>query len=192
MGNYHSTNKKSPKKPLLIAGGVIVLILVLGYFGYTRYENSKPKVSPEPKPTITSLPQSDKTIENKDVTSNTSHSSSIGGATDNNGADTSTATPSSSWTTSQSGVITVKSPVTNQAIASGAKLIGTAKTPQVKYRLTDDKVGVISQGTVSVVNGNFSATINFTTQGKSGRLDVFTTDENDKELNEVQLPVSFN
>jgi hypothetical protein len=61
----------------------------------------------------------------------------------------------------------------------------------VNYRLIDDQVGVISQGTIKVVAGNFSAAVNFKPYAKTGRLDVFTTDDNGKESNEVQVQVAF-
>jgi hypothetical protein len=61
----------------------------------------------------------------------------------------------------------------------------------VQYTLIDNNVGVISQGTIPVVNGNFSATIDFSPTATAGRLDVFTTDANGKEINEVQLQVNF-
>jgi len=52
-------------------------------------------------------------------------------------------------------------------------------------------MGVISQGIIQVVNGKFSATVNFPSHSNSGRLDVYSTDSNGKEINEVQLNVTL-
>jgi hypothetical protein len=99
---------------------------------------------------------------------------------------------SSLWTESQSGVITVKDPLQNATIASGASLVGSATASQVQYTLIDNDVGVISQGTVNVINGTFSASINFQSTATSGRLDVYTSDPTTgKEMNLVEIPVNF-
>ncbi len=99
----------------------------------------------------------------------------------------------SEWSTSSSGEVTVKLPTANETMQSGATVTGVASSgiTQVQYRLTDNVVGVISEGTINVVNGTFTAEVNFQTSGTTGRLDVFTTDSTGKELNEVQIPVNF-
>jgi hypothetical protein len=117
-----------------------------------------------------------------------------GSDTDESGQTTSN-TPSSpsEWSTSSSGVITVKLPTANETIQSGSTISGIASSgvSQVQYTLIDNQVGVISQGPISVVNGNFAATISFKSTASSGRLDVFTADATGKESNEVQIPVNF-
>jgi len=114
----------------------------------------------------------------------------ISGGTDTNGAANASTDPSQ-WVVSDSGNITVKQPVANAKLQSGAVLSGSAKVSTVNFRLIDSNVGVISEGTLNVVNGNFSGTLNFTPQSSSGRLDVFSTDSQGVELNEVQISVSF-
>jgi len=176
------------KKPLVVLFTIIFLGLVV-FLGYRYYNHNQPRVSPNPKPTITSLPSSTTSTNTKSINPTPSHSTSISNATVNNTSSSPVSTPSSSWTQSQSGVITVKTPVANSTIKNGFQLIGSAETSEVQYRLTDNNVGVISQGTIPVVSGNFSASINFTSSGTTGRLDVFTTDNNGKEINEVQIHV---
>lgn len=117
--------------------------------------------------------------------------STPGGGKDTNGSVSASTSPGQ-WVVSQSGNITVKQPVANAALQSGAVLSGSAKVGTVNFRLIDSKVGVISEGTLNVVNGNFSGVLSFTSQSSTGRLDVFSTDTpGGPELNEVQISVGF-
>lgn len=127
-----------------------------------------------------------------DAQHTTSTSANQGSATDNKGQTTSPVTTSpNQWQQSQSGLLTVQQPAVNATLVTGFTLSGTASVDGIHYRLSDDKVGVISQGTITLVDGKFSATINFKTSAKTGRLDVFNTDSLGKELNEVQIAVNF-
>lgn len=114
----------------------------------------------------------------------------ISGSTDTNGQATAN-TNSSQWITSASGNITVEQPIANATIQSGTTLSGTAKVSTVNYRLVDDSVGVISEGTLNVVNGKFSGNLNFTPHSSGGRLDVYSTAPNGAELNEIEIAVNF-
>jgi hypothetical protein len=113
-----------------------------------------------------------------------------GTATDTQGS-ASASTNSNQWISSASGAITVKQPVANSKIQDGVVLSGSAKVDEISYRLTDNSVGLIAQGTLSVVNGNFSGILHFKSQGTGGRLDVFSTDSKGVEYNEIQVNVSF-
>lgn len=163
---------------ILLVAGVIAI-----YFGYIRPHHltivSKP-------PTATKASVASGT---KQPTSSTFNQ---GAATDNNGQTTTPATTTpSQWQQSTTGVITVQQPLVDSTVAPGFTLSGTASVSSVQYRLIDDKVGVISQAIINVVNGKFSANINFKSYGSTGRLDVFSTDPNGKEINEVQINVNF-
>ena len=114
----------------------------------------------------------------------------VGGATDTHGSSQSSP-PSSQWTSSASGVITVKSPAPNATLKSGDTISGSSSASEINYRLSDDKVGVIAQGTLTVDSGNFSGILHFQTHGTSGRLDIFTTNAMGVEYNEVQINVGF-
>jgi hypothetical protein len=126
---------------------------------------------------------------NKTTSTNTSINK--GTATDNNGVSPVVTTDSSKWIVSSSGLLTVKSPLENDKIATGVSLTGIASVDQIQYRLVDDQVGVISQGFINVVDGTFSANISFVTHSTTGRLDVFSTDSGGREINEVQIQVTF-
>lgn len=73
----------------------------------------------------------------------------------------------------------------------GGDVYGVATVDKVQYRLIDNTAGVISQGFINVVNGNFSAAITFKPYASTGRLDVYSLDANGREVNEVQVPVNF-
>ncbi len=183
---------KSKKKFWIIAAVLLVLIVASGayWWHFVRTPaikeitkagnfstNNTPANSvnnPAPKKTPTS--------------SNAQHS--IGGPTDSNGQATAN-TNSSQWITSSSGNITVEQPLANASIHSGTTLSGTAKVNAVNYRLIDASVGVISEGTLNVVNGKFSGNLNFTPHSSGGRLDVFSTAPNGAELNEIEIAVNF-
>jgi hypothetical protein len=113
-----------------------------------------------------------------------------GGAKDTGGS-AAVSTDPSKWIVSQSGNITVKQPIANATLRNGNVLSGSSKLDKVNFRLIDADVGVIAQGTLNVVNGNFSGTLSFTPHATAGRLDVFSTDSQGVELNEVQISVRF-
>ena len=115
---------------------------------------------------------------------------SNGSSTDTGGTSTAT-TSTSQWITSTSGAITLKQPVANSTLLDGAIISGSATVPQVNIRLIDNSVGVIDQGTLDVVNGNFSGILHFQSKASSGQLDVFSTGPNAVELNEIQVTVNF-
>lgn len=182
--------KKRHSKKLLIIGLAVAVLLVGGWLLY-RHQKDRPKVSPNPTPTITQLPsQPAANNGEKKVTATTGGNN--GTATDNQGKATTPVTSSpSQWLTSASGVITVKQPISGATIKSGVELIGTAKASKVQYRLLDNQTGVISEGFITVASGSFSANLSFTAHSSTGRLDVFTANDNGVESNEVQIPVNF-
>jgi hypothetical protein len=114
----------------------------------------------------------------------------IGSSTDTRGQSSSN-TSASQWVSSASGAITVKQPLADTKFSDGSVLGGSAKVGQVQYRLKDNNVGVISRGTLNVTDGNFSGIIHFSSQGTGGQLDVFSTDSQGVEYDEVQINVRF-
>jgi hypothetical protein len=185
------TRKKSGTKKW--ATLIVIILLAAGGGIYWRLKIYKPAseivktagISPSFK------------IKNNTSTSTTSPKKStsdngqqITTGTDTNGKATST-TNSSQWITSTSGVITVEQPIANATVQSGNVLSGAAKVSAVSYTLIDNSVGVISQGTLQVVNGKFSGTLNFTPHASSGQLDVYSTGSNGVELNEIQISINF-
>lgn len=172
---------------VVVVAGLVILILEV--FNVTHFFHKNAIVRAPSQP-ITHI-QTPITI-NPDKVPTTNTKAEQGSGTDLNGK-VINAVPSnpSNWSSSVSGVITLKLPTINATIASGDVITGSATVNQVQYRLTDNQIGVISQGPINVINGVFTATINFITKDKNGRLDVFSTEPNGKEINEVQIPVKF-
>lgn len=112
-----------------------------------------------------------------------------GGAIDNKGDKIN---DNAAGISSQSGIITVLAPSSNQVVSNGSILRGRANNvPEVQYRLADDNVGVIAQGTLQVINDTFSGVMQFKSSGANGRVDIFTYNQNYNEDNSVQIPVRF-
>lgn len=179
-------SKHTGHRRLLVGCLIAVVLVALGVFFI--HKHSAPKVAPAPTANIKQLPQH-KAANNGDKKLSSTSAVNQGGPKDNHGEQTATDNPSNQWVQSESGVITVKNPVNNSEIKSGDTLTGSATVDKIQYRLIDDQVGVVSQGFISVVNGNFSASVNFPSYAKTGRLDVFSSDSSGRETNEVQIPV---
>ena len=192
MNRTHHFTIVRRKWLLLLLFGLLVVLLfaVLEITNTTHLFHKGPKVSVL-SPPLQSLPAKP-AANNGEKSPTVSSSVNQQTATDKKGQIPSNVTSDQSkWTTSQSGVITLKEPQSNSLFKSGDDLFGSSSLGQVQYRLIDNQVGVVSEGTVSVVNGNFTASVNFKSYSTSGRLDVFTTDANGKEFNEVQVPLNF-
>lgn len=184
-----SRNLNISKKWFLI--GLAVFIVIVGLFVYQTLKPSQVVSQPTPKATIDKLP-SQPAVNNGEKELAKPGSKNQGTSTDNNGVSSgSEANASGQWTKSESGLITVKQPGPNSTIKNGAEVSGSASVSKVQYRLTDDQVGVISQGFINVVDGKFSASISFSSRANSGRLDVFSSNQAGAEINEVQIPVKF-
>jgi len=162
---------------------LLIFIIAICYSIISIKKDSKPKVSPNPTATITQLHSTDD--KNKNI--NTSSGINQGTSTDTHGSTNNINSLPDQWVQSQSGVITVKNPLINSSFKSGDSLGGSANVNKVQYRLIDNMAGVISQGFINVYNNNFSANISFPYYSNSGRLDVFSTNSNGAEINEVQI-----
>jgi hypothetical protein len=136
--------KHKSRKVFYIFSLCTVLIIAGAIYLYIHHKDH-PKVSIiNPTNTIHQLTNKSAT-NNGQKQSSSSSTVNQGTSVDNNGV---VSTPvnnnSSLWTESQSGVITVKDPLQNATIASGASLVGSATASQVQYTLIDNDVGVIS------------------------------------------------
>jgi len=171
---------------------ILILLILAGLYLYSHYRKDKPpnKVIVTAGTAVTPPAAINNSTPAAKAPSESAGSRNIGTATDTKGSAT-TNTSSNQWVTSASGDITVKQPLANSKIGDGSTLSGSAKVGQIHYRLSDNKVGVVSQGILNVVNGNFSGTIHFSPQGTGGRLDVFSTDSVGVEYNEIQVNVSY-
>ncbi len=186
--------KKSLKRLYTVIAIVLLVVLVTTLLEATNTTHffHKSAVVRAPTAPLAKLPtEAQPNAGNK--TSSANNGVAEGVPTDKNGQVPSSGVPTnpSQWSKSASGVITVKLPLANSTLSQNATLTGSASISQVQYRLIDDAVGVISQGPISVVNGNFTASLSFTAHSPTGRLDVFSTEPSGKEINEVQIPVRF-
>jgi hypothetical protein len=177
------------KTKYLISIALIMGILFVGFI----YFKPKPEIPRQPIPTATikNLPaQPNPASGDKNVQSATG--STKGTAKDLHGQPSNNAsTDPSNWAQSKSGNLTLKQPLSGGLISDGANVTGSANVGKVQYRLIDDQSGVISQSSINVVDGNFAATISYQHKGSTGRLDVFSTNPDGTEINEVQIPVKF-
>lgn len=182
-------NRKQYLKPVALAAIILITGGLTYYFVVYKPNHSPNRVVTAGTAVATPRGAVSKPVA-KNLNSTSSGSLNSGGATDTHGT-SSTSTNSSQWTTSASGVITVKSPAPNSTLRSGDIVSGSSSASEVSYRLSDNKVGVIAQGTLTVTGDNFSGILNFQPRGTGGRLDVFTTNSMGVEYNEVQINVAF-
>ncbi len=110
------------------------------------------------------------------------------GAVDTSGQDVS---ESNQKVSSASGKITVYSPSPNSLVSNGDFLSGASSHSSVSYRLIDDDIGVLGSGSLNVVNGKFSGKFSFSSNGEKGRLDVFQTLEDGREVDVVEIEVRY-
>ncbi len=122
--------------------------------------------------------------------SSSSNGGSQGGAADTRGAD---APVTQIGITSESGLITVTEPTKDGLLKNDSIIGGAAKSgiDKVQYRLIDGQVGVLAQGSLSVVDGAFSGKLQFTPRSDSGRLDIFSFDQTGSEVNSVEISVKL-
>lgn len=100
--------------------------------------------------------------------------------------------PSSEWTSSSSGNITLQQPSANSVVKSGDAISGTAKVSSVQYILSDSSVGLIDQGTLGVDNGKFSGILQFKAQSSTGTLEVYYPNpSNGAEDDVITIGVSY-
>jgi len=189
-----SKSRYNKKRIVWVALTIIlvgVVFLALQLTNVTHFFHNSAVVR-APSAPITKLPTPSSSARASKNPNTPTSSVNQGTSTDNNGQiPSSVTTTPSQWSTSTSGVIVVKSPTENSTFTSGEILAGTATVKKVQYTLIDNQYGVTSQGFINVASGNFSAGINFSYHSSAGRLDVFSTDSNGKEINEVQIDVNF-
>lgn len=188
MGKFGSNwSKKKIIAALLVVA--IIVFAILEVAGVTKVFINKSMSGDQAKTTSKAETAQEDFTEGGERTPTTSTKNE--GSVSDNGGTISSIPPSTTWTTSPSGAITVYTPAANSLVTDGHTLSGKSTMPKVSYRLIDDVSGVIAQGELSVVNGNFSGKFNFNTQGSKGRLDVFTQREDGVESNNVEIPIRF-
>jgi hypothetical protein len=186
--------KQKQSKPVKKSRIVMIIIcalvlLVGGGVTYAIYKQSKPDMV---KSTSKSKTAQNDYSEGDDRQTDVGTGGSQGGATDNNGQQPSNPSGSDATISSDSGVITVKGIAANSLLTNGASLYGTSTAQgTVNFRVIDEDVGVLAQGTLQIVNGSFSGKLAFTPRANTGRLDVYTTSSLGDEENNIEIPVRF-
>jgi hypothetical protein len=178
--------KRSSKHKKVIAGLVLIALVAVGVALYIKASQPKSVIyNPGGK---AKYPGS---------------ASQSGGVVDNNPSTTTTpatttpaaTTPTSASATSTSGVITLNSPLANTKIGNGTTVSGTASgLSQVQYRIEGTNNGQLATGPLTVVNGQFSGTLqSLNTNGATtGTFEVFDFENgNGPEENSVKINVSF-
>ena len=188
------------KKPIFIVFSIILAVLVtIGFVVWHHYEKNNTIGNDSNKKIVKQVGISKSAPNNNSPSGNTPEPAKNPSGTglqqskssDTNGTSTSN-TSRNEWVTSVSGNITLEQPVVGTTISSGTEIVGTAKTTTtIDYRLSDNSVGVLTQGSLNVVNGKFSGVLYFTPKSNKGQLDVFTTNNRGVEFNEIQVGVNF-
>ncbi|MEK7059513.1 MAG: Gmad2 immunoglobulin-like domain-containing protein [Patescibacteria group bacterium] len=179
--------RKSPKKTLLVLVAVLITAgAAYGAYNYLHNRN-QPAAAADAGPTTSAK----NNAAHKEVASSTFNQ---GGAVDKKGAATSEdqTTDASKWTVSTSGSITLQQPTADSTLNSGDTIRGTAQVDTVQYRLVDDYSGVLAQGSLSVVGGKFSGTLQFKPYGSTGSLKVFSIDPSSgAEINHADIKLKL-
>lgn len=113
------------------------------------------------------------------------------GATDNSGnidQSVDTSNPISSST----GEISLYSPKQNSMISNQITVAGTSTLDSVMYRISDNVSGLITTGSLKIVDGRFSGIINIDTNGDIGQLDIYSTRSDGNEFSNISVSLSFN
>lgn len=189
--------RKHRKKIIILA--VAIVLVAAASVAFVLYRRSKQEAATKQittagNPVVETTPDtSDKAAgdDPEKSPSITNSASNQSGATDTNGQAQPNSNDPSQWIVAKSGNITVKQPLTNATLKPGGSLIGSAKVGEVYYRLIDNKVGVVAQGTLSVNSGNFSGNLQFQTSATDGRLDVYSLGIDGSEINEIQIAVKL-
>ena len=182
---------KKYKKLTLIVLTLIIIFGIIFILFKKSDDNAKTSITDETTTTSTAATAQEDFSggDDRPVLEN-NNSSDKATITDNSGQNTAK-TDSSTWTSSENGDITIHSPTSNQTINSGFVVSGESRLSNVQFRVIDDVSGVISEGSLSVVNGLFSGTINYSSTAIEGRLDVFATRDDGSEYGNIELPIRF-
>lgn len=188
-----SVKKHSLKKTL--AAAAIAVILAVGiYFLVAHYDKKSNNLYTPTASSSSSTPKkiTATTSQPTPLQSQTSSNLVAGGVKDENGQSVSNLPPSSDWASSTNGQITLQEPNNVSALSSGDTITGTANVSQVSFILTDNSVGLIDQGNLSVVNGRFTGRLAFTDHSSSGKLEVYYPNPaNGAEEDVVEIDVNF-
>lgn len=115
-------------------------------------------------------------------------SAPTGGVVDTGGKNV---TSQSGGVSSQSGNITLYSPVPNQKVTGTIAVKGAAKTSVVYYRINDNVSGMIGSGQLLVNNGFFSGTLAANTTATKGSFEVYSFDSHGREIDNLSVELQY-
>lgn len=172
---------------------LLVTLVVLEKMHITNFYTKKPPSSSGEDKTTSTAPtaQEDFTDGDDREAGNSLHEDEGNGTVEDQNGASSGSSNSSSWVSSPGGEITSHSPVPNSVIKTGAIISGTSTLPRVNFRLIDNVSGVIAEGSISVVGGNFSGKLNYNTSASEGRIDLYGAKNDGTEYGNVEIPVRF-
>jgi hypothetical protein len=189
-------NNKNKKKLFIVAA--VVLIAAAGVGTYIWHQDKKsPGVEDATAKTTSNLATAQPNFSSGTTRPSATSDGSQGGATDNNGViPTNTTvtnnTGSGQPTSSTSGLVTLENPTNGQTINSGTEIYGEAQVGTVQFQLIDNQSGQIASGSLSVVNGKFSGTLQFKSYSSTGKLNVFSqASPTSPEVNLISIPVGL-
>ncbi len=156
--NYRRTRRRKLKVPPLLYASFVVLslLVVLGIFQSSgiihlipiNQKQNEIKTIGKPTPKPSSNSSSSSLSPNKSPSSG--NNLSPGGYQNTNGETVTTTSPNQ-WIISESGNIILKQPLANSILQSGTVISGSSKVSQVSFRLIDNQVGVIDQGSFNAL-----------------------------------------
>ena len=168
---------------------IFVILYVLNVFNFINPKKDKQKILDKVQTTSTaSTAQENFTKGGTRIPVETPKNE--GTLADNNGS-VSTIPPESQWTTSKDKATVVYFPGINNTLKNGSLVTGRTTNSSISFRLIDNVQGIIAQGNIKVVNGLYSGTLNFTTKGKIGRLDIFSTNSDGVEKSNIEIEVRY-
>lgn len=172
--------KSNSSKYILVLLTSAILLTVGTFFGYQVLKNEE-------------VPVSDPTFSNgteREVYTSPERNGGVIDTSEEN-KDEVDISDEENWLQSESGKILLIEPKENAIFTSGSTIRGMAEVDKIHYRLIDNRIGVVSTGRISVVNGRFSGVFEFDSAGTEGRLDIFSTLDSGAETNVIEVPIKL-
>ncbi len=94
---------------------------------------------------------------------------------------------------SATGEITLYTPKRDSSVKNNQIVVAGASTlDSVMYRISDNVSGLLTMGSLKVVDGHFSGIITINTNGTKGQLDIFGTHADGNEFSNIPISLNFN
>lgn len=189
MGRKSNNTKRNT---LIVAMAIVILgggLAALERFGVTNFVSDKSSPYNSEAKTTSTAPTAQEDFNGGDPRDASSGNRNEGTIQDTGG--NASTTPQNQWSVSADQRVTVYTPAKNMLLKKDDPITGASSLGRVSFRLIDDVSGVIAEGSLSVVNGKYSGSFDFSTTGTSGRLDVFSVNAEGVESSNVEVPVRF-